>query len=126
MFRRFIKNFKLNNPSKGGIKTYALFLMLMYGLQALPAHRLGQAFMNVIYYFSYIFQYEEYFDEQKNYKLRFNLIDPLNHSNNVGGRHTDTEKLKEMFKIIDYGLRLKMGTTDDEVLPYLFNLNKMM
>lgn len=37
VMKRLLKNWKLNNPSKGGIKTYALFLMIRFALQRYPA-----------------------------------------------------------------------------------------
>ena len=59
VFRKILKNFKLSNPTKGGIKTYALFLMLWIAVSCFPANSLGQAFINVVLYFNHQFQYEE-------------------------------------------------------------------
>lgn len=48
-----------------------------------------------------------------------NIYDPLNASNNVGGRKTDVNRLREMLKVTDYGLRLSGGKN---ILEYLFSL----
>lgn len=40
---------------------------------------------------------------------KINIYDPLNEYNNVGGRKTDVNRLREMFKAADYGLRLATG-----------------
>ena len=39
--------------------------------------------------------------------MKLNLIDPINYINNAGGKSTDTFAVRNMFKILDYGLRLK-------------------
>ena len=100
VFRKILKNFKLSNPTKGGIKTYALFLMLWIAISYFPANSVGQAFINVILYFNYNFQYEEGKDEKGEYVCKLNIIDPINQTNNVGGRYTETEKLQSMFKTL--------------------------
>jgi hypothetical protein len=36
--------------------------------------------------------------------LRLNIKDPINMKNNMGGKNTDTYKVKNMFRTIFYGL----------------------
>ena len=99
--------------------------MLKIGLDAFPSNQLGQAFIHLAYYFSYCFPYEETIEEGE-VKMKLNLIDPINYTNNVGGRHTETEKVRDMFKAIDHGIRIKInGTSDPEILPFLFQLNRI-
>ena len=81
--------------------------MLVIALKSLPASSIGQAFTYFVYYFAYCFNYEEYINKNGEYCLKLNLIDPINHTNNAGGKNTDTEAVRNMFKVLDYGLRLK-------------------
>ena len=57
--------------------------------------------------------------------MKLNLIDPINHTNNAGGKNTDTQAVRNMFKVLDYGLRLKTQECEEEILPYLFQLNRL-
>ena len=50
---------------------------------------------------------------------RLNIIDPLNPSNNVGGKDTRIDQLELMFKTTFYGL--KEG--GEKILSYLFQLH---
>ncbi len=36
--------------------------------------------------------------------MKFNLIDPFNHKNNIGGKNTKAKHLQNMFKAIYYWL----------------------
>ncbi len=36
------------------------------------------------------------------------MMDPLNLSNNTGGKETDTERLKMMFKVVGYALEARI------------------
>ena len=56
----------------------------------MPASNLGQAFIYFVYYFAYMFDYEEFIDGNGDYCTKLNLMDPINHTNNVGGKNTDT------------------------------------
>lgn len=67
--------------------------------------------MNTVYFYAHCFVYEE---EQGVAKI--NIYDPLNEYNNVGGRKTDVNRLRDMFKATDYGLRLAGGRG---ILDYL-------
>lgn len=51
-----------------------------------------------------------------------NILDPLNTTNNVGGRKTNINKLRDMLKITDYALRLASGKN---ILEYIFSLHNM-
>ncbi len=51
-----------------------------------------------------------------------NIYDPLNPTNNVGGRRTDVGRLREMFRATDYGLRIVSGRN---ILDYIFNLHNI-
>ena len=44
--------------------------------------------INLIYYYAYCFDYQESIDENGEVCLKLNIIDPLNESNNVGGKKT--------------------------------------
>ena len=55
--------------------------------------------------------------------MRLNISDPLNESNNVGGKKTETERLREMFRITSFGLREAEGR---DLLGYLFSLSNLL
>lgn len=52
--------------------------------------------------------------------MKLNITDPLNESNNLGGRKTEIEKLRCMFRVVDYGLRMADGR---DILGYLLSLH---
>lgn len=77
-----------------------------YCWQEIPV---SQAFSKVIEYFVYCHQYiERPVEDQKKNKSKyiFNMMDPLNPSNNTGGKDTDTEKLMTMFRSVLYGINI--------------------
>lgn len=43
--------------------------------------------------------------------MRFNIKDPLNGKNNMGGKNTNTEKVKNMFRSIYYGMHNNINMT---------------
>jgi hypothetical protein len=43
--------------------------------------------------------------------MRLNIKDPLNGKNNMGGKNTNTEKVKNMFRSIYYGLHKNIQKT---------------
>lgn len=47
---------------------------------------LSELFINIVCYFCLDFHYSCKFMESQGYKLTFNLIDPLNATNNTGGK----------------------------------------
>lgn len=55
---RILESFNLHNPAKGGLKTYALYLMILNVVKYFEASDLGQMLINVIYYYAYCFDYE--------------------------------------------------------------------
>lgn len=120
---RLLKSFGLSNPAKNGIKTYAIFLMLLISFEALKTESIGQFFINTIYYYSYCFPYESSLNTENVEVIhQFNIYDPLNNYNNVGGRKTDVNRLREMFRTADYGLRLAGGKN---ILEYMFSLHNI-
>lgn len=108
-FHRLLKSFHLGNPTKNGLKTYTIFLMLLISLENLKSNTAGELFINTIYYYTYCFAYEETLNNENEIISRMNIYDPLNGSNNVGGRKTDVNGLREMLKVVDYGMRLGSG-----------------
>ena len=52
--------------------------------------------------------------------MKFSLIDPLNRSNNVGGKKTETLKIQSMFKNIYYSMHLsQLQKEGQKLFPYL-------
>jgi hypothetical protein len=54
--------------------------------------------------------------------MKFDLIDPLNMGNNMGGKETKIESLQAMFKSINYALNMKVNSS---VIDYVLELHKI-
>lgn len=54
--------------------------------------------------------------------MKFNIIDPLNPTNNLGGKKTEIEKLRAMFRTLIYGLGDAGGK---DILGHLFSLGNI-
>lgn len=92
--------------------------MILINAERFKCINAGHLFVNTIYFYAHCFVYEE----QENGLSRINIYDPLNEYNNVGGRKTDVNRLRQMFKAVDYGLRLASGKN---ILEYLFSLHNI-
>jgi hypothetical protein len=53
--------------------------------------------------------------------VKLHIYDPLNVKNNVGGKQTNTERLLQMFKTLNYHIWL----TPNNLLSYLFHCQKI-
>lgn len=115
---KLLQHFNLENPAKNGVKTYAIFLMILLSASRTHYTNAAELFINTIYFYAHYFTY----DEQKDGTYKLSIYDPLNEHNNVGGRKTDVERLRQMFKTVDYGLRLASGKN---ILEGLFSLNNI-
>ena len=52
----------------------------------MPSRNVGELFWHVALYFGFYFEYEYEMGEGKEVAMRFNVIDPLNCRNNMGGK----------------------------------------
>lgn len=113
-------NFGLEDPQAGGLKNYALFLMANSVVKSMPTKSVGELFYQLVLYYGFYFEYsydleltqEKVYDYLEQYireilefpRMKFDLIDPFNHKNNVGGRSTKAKRLQTMFRAIYYWL----------------------
>ncbi len=82
-------HFKLNDPKNGGIKTYALIIMLLSCISKWNRSDLGKLLLDFLFYFGF---YYDYLYEQKSeeadplniYSIALQIIDPLNPMNDLG------------------------------------------
>lgn len=76
---------------------------------------ISELLINLIYYYNNCYEYSlDKINGCGEYKAIFNMMDPLNRGNNTGGKDTDTERLRTMFKVVGYAFegRLKEMKVD--------------
>jgi hypothetical protein len=79
---------------------------------------MGEILLKIALYYGFYHEYDyemEYRGENmKEYipMLRLNIQDPINTKNNMGGKNTNAYKVRNMFRVIYYGLHrnIKKGT----------------
>lgn len=67
--------------------------MILLVADQYPAYDIGQFFINFIDYYANYYEYEINILKDGEVVKRLNIIDPLNQTNNVGGKDTNIEKL---------------------------------
>ena len=79
----------------------------------MPTNNLGALFYHIAMYYGFSFEYgfNEHVDEAEEVEsvlniplMRFDLIDPFNHRNNIGGKNTKAHRLRNMFRGVYYWL----------------------
>lgn len=58
-FHRILQSFSLHNPARGGVKTYAIYLMVMWMVSQNSVENIGQILVNLFYYYTYYYNYDE-------------------------------------------------------------------
>lgn len=71
---KLLRSYDLANPAKNGLKTYAIFLMVLLSAERCKAMSSGELFINTIYFYAHYFLYEEQLDGTS----KINIYDPLN------------------------------------------------
>ena len=90
---------------KSGLKTYTIFLMILIVVEQYPANEVGQFFINFIDYYTNYYNYEETISQNGETIKRLSIVDPLNNTNNAGGKDTNIERLETMFRMVFHGLQ---------------------
>lgn len=132
IYKTLLEVFQLHDQATGGLKTYALFLMIYTVVKSLPTRNIGELFYHIAMYFGFYFEYG--YDFKGNFKnlkceaepfseMRLDLIDPLNSKNNVGGKNMRTKELESMFRSIFYALHIKISGS---MLNYLKQLPRIL
>ena len=78
----------------------------------MPTTNLGALFYHIAMYYGFSFEYgyeetkyeEEEIELSEYPRMKFNLIDPFNSRNNIGGKSTRADKMRNMFRGIYYYL----------------------
>jgi hypothetical protein len=56
-FQKLLYHFKLENPAKNGLKTYAIFLMILLSASRVHYSNAAELFINTIYFYAHCFTY---------------------------------------------------------------------
>ena len=124
-FYTLLENFGLHRPNKRGLKNYAIFLMIMKSFETYPSNNLSQSFMNFIYFFAEIYEFQEEVVQENGQtieKEKLSLMDPLNPNIKFGGNNTNISRLTHLFGAVNCAL--KMGYRNN-ILEYLWSLHLM-
>ena len=55
---KLLENYNIHRPTKLGLKTYTIFLMILLVVEQYPAYEIGQFFLNFINYYTNYYAYE--------------------------------------------------------------------
>lgn len=58
VFLTMCRNFGLHDPQAGGLKTYALFLMISSVVKSMPTKNVGELFFHVALYYGFYFEFK--------------------------------------------------------------------
>lgn len=94
VIKKLTNCYKMNDPMKFGVRSFALFLMLVIFMQEPHSDNLGDLLLRFLYKYGYICEYK--YDENIG-KMILNLPDPINSKNDMG-KNTDAYILQRMFK----------------------------
>ena len=113
VIKKLTYSYRLNDPLKFGIRSFAIFLMLIIFMQEPHQDNLGGLLLKFLYKFGYACEYDY---EDNGRMMVVNLPDPINAKNNIG-KNADAFSLQRMFKTA----YLILHTRDAENrLEYLF------
>lgn len=80
--------FRLSDPKSGGLRTYALVIMLLSFIVKWNTSDLGKLLVDFLFYFGFYYDYfyerKEDGDPLEELSLSLQIIDPLNHANDLG------------------------------------------
>jgi hypothetical protein len=88
-------------------------------VQNYQSENVGYFLKDIIAYYADTFPYEENLSKTGDYLLKFNIFDPLNFSNNAGGKETNVDEMRKMFKALNIGMKM---TSSKQVLPFLLQI----
>ena len=94
-------HYKLNEPKNGGLKTYALIIMLLSCIAKWNESNPGKLLVDFLYYFGFYYEYQYEINQNANkmslyqyeisndhdsdqYLMALHILDPINPNNNVG------------------------------------------
>ena len=93
----------LHDHKKGGLKAYALFL-LVYSMRCHYQYsHISQYLGHFAYYYGYEYEFNGEIVAGKT-QFRINISDPLNPDNNLGGKNTDIDAIVELLRRIYIGM----------------------
>jgi hypothetical protein len=102
--RRLLAAKELHDHKKGGLKAYALFL-LIYSMRTQYCYNyISQFVEHFAYYYGVGYEYACEVSEEGEVEYKINIKDPLNSDNNMGGKRTDIAALRELFQKVYYGI----------------------
>lgn len=104
VLRRLLSLRRLHDHRTGGLKAYALFL-LIYSMRNLYQYAYVSQFVeHFCYYYGIAFEYQVEVNQEGEIEYHINIVDPLNSENNMGGKRTDILGLQEALKKIYFAL----------------------
>ena len=123
VIRRLLAIKKLHDHRMGGLKAYALFLLL-YSLRCQYNYGcISQFVEHFCYYYGFMFEYQTDIKSDGDIEYHMNIVDPLNKENNMGGKKTDIlslqEVLKKIYLALNTGNKGSKLTYIADVLRYL-------
>lgn len=130
-------HFKLNDPKNGGIRTYAMVIMIMSFLQNermkgidILKISLGELLLKFFHFFGFQYQFGygpagDLKNEQMGGKVQpvmvLTVFDPLNHTNNLG-KNAKAYEMQSMFKAAYIALHSNIRQSK---LEFMFGLKKV-
>jgi uncharacterized membrane protein YhaH (DUF805 family) len=89
VLRRLLAYRRLHDHRSGGLKAYALFL-LIYSMRNMYQYPYVSQFVeHFCYYYGLAFEYQTEVNSIGDLEYHINIVDPLNSENNMGGKRTD-------------------------------------
>ena len=100
-------HYKLSEPKNGGLKTYALVIMLLSCIAKWNEKDPGKLLVDFLYYFGFYYEYQYEINQNANkmnlyqydlrsdedqYVMALHILDPINPTNNVGTMFSDSGK----------------------------------
>lgn len=105
VLRRLLQLHHLHDHKRGGLKAFALFL-LVYGMRC---HYQYSHISQFVEHFAYYYGWEYEFSGEvvgERAEFRINISDPLNPDNNLGGKHTDIDAVVGLLRRVYLGLQV--------------------
>lgn len=102
--KRVLEVFNLHDQKTGGLKTYALFLLIYSVAKSYEFNSLAEFLLQTVLYYGFYYEYNYEYNNQGELLMKLNIIDPYNMNNNLGGKNTKVLKIKNMFRIVYYYL----------------------
>jgi hypothetical protein len=79
----------LHDHRAGGLKAYALFLLIYSMRSHYQYHYVSQFVEHFCYYYGFSYEFPAEFSYDGEVEFKINIVDPLNSENNMGGKNTN-------------------------------------